>query len=84
MTHRNELTTNQLKALEVSIGATIRECATIGAWPTVDKLRDRKYQIQQELTLRALTADDTHGTDSTGQRFEYDTQPLPLLNPGLV
>jgi hypothetical protein len=23
------------------------------------------------------------GIDSTGQRFAYDTQPLPLLNPGL-
>jgi hypothetical protein len=31
-----------------------------------------------------LAADDTHGIDSTGKRFEYDTHPLPLLNPGLL
>lgn len=30
-----------------------------------------------------IIEDDTHGIASTGQRFEYDPQPLPLLNPGL-
>ena len=41
--------------------------------------------IQENIDrLAALTADDTHGIDSTGQRFAYDPQPLPLLNPGLV
>jgi hypothetical protein len=49
----NELKTSQLKALEASIVATLTECTARMDWPTVDKLRDRKYQIQQELTSRA-------------------------------
>lgn len=27
--------------------------------------------------------DPAHGIDSTGQPFAYDTEPLPLLNPGI-
>jgi hypothetical protein len=44
-------------------------------------------QVEREIRAivenDAITTDDTHGIDSTGQRFEYDPEPLPLLNPGL-
>lgn len=31
----------------------------------------------------SITATATHGIDDNGKPFAYDTEPLPLLNPGL-